>query len=243
MPLKGKNHGQSGKGQREEHQEPSDDSSDLVRYVRRIRELLERFLVQHQSDSEKRKADTTNSINIQRGAAKWTKIYTSVTAAIFLLAGVQAWIARDVEKRQLRAYIFINLTPPVDLVANKPIIVHLLATNSGQTPVRTLHTRATMLQFGDFQKFYHSIPDVDRLPIIEEGESFSKTHDMQMSSVSNPTDEEIRGIKAGHLFIGFVGVVVYTDIFGDTHRTHFCRYYPGTNAEFTGSCPTGNEAD
>lgn len=183
----------------------------------------------------------------QRHRTTNSTVVLSLIAAIggllsAIFSGWQALVASDTEKRQLRAYVLFSITNPVHLAAGSPITVNLLAQNSGQTPVRNLSTRATMVPVDNLQLFYHTLPDANTLPIIQEGAFFGKDHYMQMSSERSLTQDEIDKLGKGS-FVGFVGVISYEDVFGSLHQTYFCRYYPGTNAQVTDSCPVGNMAN
>ena len=163
-----------------------------------------------------------------------------IGAAIF--GGIQAYIANDTEKRQLRAYVMIAITNPVKLAAGSSVTVHVIAVNSGQTPVRNLSIRAEILSFSDIQQFYRTLSKADTLPVIQEGSFFGKDHDMQMSSERSLTQEEVDRLGKS-VFLAFVGRVTYYDVFNEVHHTYFCRYYPEVNAQITGSCAVGNDTD
>jgi hypothetical protein len=54
--------------------------------------------------------------------------------------------------------------------------------------------------------------------------------------------ESIDAINKGNKFLFFFGTITYNDIFGGSHRTHFCLQYappPGGPED----CHEGNDAD
>ncbi|MBV8140244.1 MAG: hypothetical protein JO121_32090, partial [Deltaproteobacteria bacterium] len=73
----------------------------------------------------------------QKRKHTWLEIFAVFFAALaFLAAGYQGWVIRDNEKRQLRAYMFIDR---VDFIIRAPqihAVIHLK--NSGQTPAYDL---------------------------------------------------------------------------------------------------------
>ena len=91
------------------------------------------------------------NIKIQRQLAEFTKwlVVATILGPAMLLAAVlcQAWIARDTERRQLRAYIGIK-SGSINLLGDSKPNGTLVMTNAGQTPGHNVRTWARVQVFG-----------------------------------------------------------------------------------------------
>lgn len=178
---------------------------------------------------------------------RWLSVPLATWLAANLLAGTlliqawQLWVIRDQEKRQLRAYVIAGITKPLTLAPEKPVTAYLLAQNVGQTPVKDLSVRATIFT-GALESVYHSLPSDDRLPVIQARAFFGKDYDLKITSLENLKQTVIDQVGKS-VFIVFVGVMTYKDVFDKVHHTQFCRYWPGTAAQFTSSCTVHNRLD
>lgn len=175
----------------------------------------------------------------------------AIAAAVF--TGCQVWIAKDTEKRQLRAYI--GLVPPADnQVANafippvKPII-RLTPQNFGLTPAsKAVHeTGMSLAPYPLPKSFGYPIQKLDTPPnpiTIYPG-PFNLAGIIAGASRSL-TDEEIASIQDGKTKRLYVyGTITYTDAFREPHFTNFCiSFYKLTRTEVQREpCNEHNDSD
>jgi hypothetical protein len=234
MAVKRKNRGQPQKGQGAEHHPPPNNSRDLIRYVRGIRELLQRYICQSQTNQEKNKTDASDTINIHRRAVKWTKIYTSITAAIFIIAAVQAYIARDTEIVANRAFVISTVIRFITFSSKDHIprewIVTPILENVGNTQTINLHA-TTNIAF-----CLNPGPNPDAQ--VWGGKAikwYNTPHSDWVYSVIGPKSERTGAdipfadikIDCGIAVVG-LGLIKYSDVFGYKHLVEFCHWMKKT---------------
>jgi len=136
-------------------------------------------------------------------------------------------VAKDTEKRQLRAYlVFGDMNVKHFGVGNKPIIKGFIE-NMGQTPAHdagwisginvnslTAPTPSTWPDCDTITKSPHhpKWPIAKKAPVFKERQAAF-------------TADEVQRIHNGDAAIYLVGRLCYRDIFEDSHFTDFCMYW------------------
>jgi hypothetical protein len=162
-------------------------------------------------------------------------------------ARYQGWVAKDTEKRQLRAYVIFRPNGLERFEPNDIGHVQAVLENVGQTPVYdgtwssgisvlpsgqivnvALEPCESIMRAPDARRFYFgkvAYPDKDRDRVFSV--------------------DEINDIKIGTSTLLFIGRVCYRDIFKEVHRTDFCvRWrWAGNNLGPATFCENGNDAD
>jgi hypothetical protein len=165
----------------------------------------------------------------QQGKSPWRDyvallaLIISIVAAIF--TGYQAWVARDTEKRSLRAYVLVSLSSPLQGFApGQKLSVTAVLDNVGQTPVYD----ATWISGFNFLPYplssaiewHYTCAETMKLPAAQHW-FFGKQATAYKAGESPLTGDEIARIRAGKDGIYFVGQVCYRDIFQVVRETDF----------------------
>ena len=172
------------------------------------------------------------NVKINRELAKytgWLIVATLFGPAVLLIAVLyQAWIARDAEKRQLRAYVVVKEViieprfrqPDARLIGVTGRVVFL---NSGQTPAYDLeHSRSlTMDSFTLRRDFQPPTRFLSNMVIL--GPHVEHPDDL---GVSTDCDSDSERLCGGMLAVYFWGEVRYRDIFNRKQRTRFGVRWP-----------------
>jgi len=182
-------------------------------------------------------------------------------AAIF--TGWQAYISRDVEKRQFRPYLFIEAPPKdnnrpttrlVNYAKDQIIRAQMEFENEGQTPAYDLRSRLKVK--------VENVPLPDEFDFSEGtllldvaiGPHARFTPNINSNEVL--TEEDIQNIGNGRKAVYVYGRIDYEDGFRTKHWTNFCVLYNGnlwaldadvptpTHIRYVaGYCPIHNEVD
>jgi hypothetical protein len=164
------------------------------------------------------------------------------TCVLALFAMGQFWIARDSERRQLRAYVNIEKVTitGVDIPGRAQIEIHV--TNAGLTPARGVHMR------GSARK---DIYPAEKPFVLSTDAPIKSRRDVGPGHSFNPkigfniSEKQIREIEQGKYAIWMFGDIKYRDVFGVDHSTSYRFIYGGdyTKADRMMSCEAGNESD
>lgn len=202
------------------------------------------------SASQNSYKDNTKGQNSGTPFVQVATIFLSVLA--FAAVSYQGYVARDTEKRQLRAYIGVVPGDVVEFLAGKQVI-KLLRKNYGATPAyevgfSTINATIGLLtdpltpnggcQYLEPQK---TIDGYSSLFTMFPGVEMK--YELTLNNIFN--EDQINAVKAGHAFFIYHGTVCYKDAFDVTHYTNYCFYYTGNdmvakNAEW---CVVHNNSD
>lgn len=165
-------------------------------------------------------------------------------------AGVQAWIADDTAKRQLRAYVNVHLAKIKDPVCPGcvPSAVITLK-NYGQTPAYHWQAWHKVMIAETFDKKHWTVTNPEALPqgggtkgILGPGQ----TTDAEVRNTTlRLTPQQVQALNDGRLTLFVFGYIRYRDAF-EIQRTTTYRYIYGGPVGLGPSFPQadeGNEAD
>jgi hypothetical protein len=194
---------------------------------------------------------------IRRGTIA-TIAYGISTLAIILVAGFQAWVARDQERRQLRAYIgldhiVVDCCSHVDEYSNygrsSANVAHIFIRNVGQTPASDVRVKVgfaeiypSSLPFPNSIDFSveHSTGPPQVLPAIEASRyMLPQAKEFYTAMLQTPAVMRAQsGLSKEVIF----GHIEYTDVFQVRRYVDFCQIYyidffSNTNFE---NCPQHN---
>lgn len=174
---------------------------------------------------------------------------SAVFAFLALHASQQAVsVARDTEKRQLRAYVIVSAQKITNVGESERPHIQAIFENMGQTPVydsvwtsgigvrgypsferteKTWDQCSSILDKPNNQKWYfgkNALPDTDASDFI--------------------TGPQLANVQNGKSAIYFIGRVCYRDIFRDIHYTDFCIFWAWDKGGLGPAiyCRKGNEA-
>jgi hypothetical protein len=176
--------------------------------------------------------------------------FVAAIAACFAagFTGWQAWIAKDGEHRQLRAYLIakgarfdrdqagqLKFGRTLADGRSELLILYDLS-NDGATPAYDVFRRVDV-EFPFKNEFHFDYTDGTTAYVPKEF-TFGPI-------VTRPfTKDEIRSIEAGSVPLVFAGRILYRDIFGKQWPTNFCflhgKWASGVEFKF---CPRWNDAD
>lgn len=159
----------------------------------------------------------------------------------FLAASWQAWVARDTEKRELRAYVFISGGSIDDVRSNNSPAIRLELKNSGQTPAYNLCSGlgARLAPYPLNERM--RAPNYQSRGVLPPGVQES----MIVDSPRPLTDTERNSLLTGKSALYAYGTTRFKDAFG----TYWCvdyRYFyhidgpHDTRWGVIAPCPTGN---
>ena len=145
----------------------------------------------------------------------------------FLASGWQGYVARDTEKRQLRAYVSIDFDGWQGIPDKIPLGAKLSFTNHGSTPARYFKrfTAISILPYPlpDHFKFPESVEDSDQattiFTTIKSDAGWTKASRIYSSSEWTEITNTLSS-KRAYVY----GYVLYTDVFGFDHHTYFCAF-------------------
>lgn len=131
-----------------------------------------------------------------------------------------------------------------------PLVQHNIPTatvlfkNTGHSPARTTRTRLVMTvwtsnRFPDWEMPLKLAPDAQILGEIDPGSVVPQT----ISLISALTDVQGMHLERKDWFIVILGVVSYTDAFGNPHETKLCLIWRDTSTERADFCEKWNESD
>jgi hypothetical protein len=149
----------------------------------------------------------------------------ALAAAVF--AARLAWIAKDTEERQLRAYLYVEHGSFGPVSAGTPIGPIISIRAAGVTPAYKLHLAAT-IEIGEFP-----LPDASKLsdPFDRGGEGVTRASYPILYGNDGSISEPIRVkfsqratdlLKVDHHRLYVFGAVKYLDIFSMERRYDFC---------------------
>jgi hypothetical protein len=180
-------------------------------------------------------------------ALTWIAAIGAVLAALF--TGWQAWIAKDAEQRQLRAYVVVKSATfardesgQLKLGRTFPdgrseLQIYYEVSNEGLTPAYDL-----------FRRIDVEYPFAGTIPFnYTDGTAAYLTKEQTFGPViTRPfTKDEIAEILAGtDKPLVFAGQMTYRDIFGDIWPTNFCFMYAAHPSDVSFiSCPRFSDID
>jgi len=179
------------------------------------------------------------------------RVIATFTVVLALFGGFALWIARDTEKRQLRAYVYE--VPVLDkFTAGEKLAVGILIKNGGQTPAYDFSV-AINAQISDYPQ-KESLVGVGLKPakVLPHGEGLGdfvyQEHTMTLLFANAPivTPEQYQAVLKGissRLYVW--GRIEYSDAFKERHYTNFCSVIGGesTLKGQASYCSNGNDAN
>jgi len=148
----------------------------------------------------------------------------------------------EASRTDQRAWISVKeITVSKSLIVGSPVQVSVTAINTGKTPA--LNMVVSDFGMGPIET------DRRRDLIIHYSahEVIAPNNTNTVLATATYDDESIRGILAGAIRIYVRGRLVYKDVFGLTHQTKFCAYYPNngspTSSTYFFNCKSGNSMD
>jgi len=183
----------------------------------------------------------------------WLEKFAVFFAGLAFGASVwQGWVARDTEKRSLRAYVFLvpDNEVTVDVFPSKTAIgqIEVNVRNSGQTPAYDVVANSWVALEewpppSDFKYTGPPDPKGDSRLILAPG-GVQHYH----TGTARPfTDQEWQEIEAGTKSFYVYGSITYTDAFGYPRYTNFCLASAvGIDRVFKNAiahCPRHNDSD
>jgi hypothetical protein len=155
-------------------------------------------------------------------------LVVAVFAALF--TGWQAWIARDIAQRQLRAYVSGNPDYIFTFNPTIPVQIRFTLSNHGQTPAYAMANAAVI------EILPYPLSKTDPLPPIPAlvESTFTLHPNMTffgtVSAARTFSQAEItRAIHNDGLRIYILGLIEYKDAFGRVRSTRYCRSVVGTD--------------
>jgi hypothetical protein len=176
------------------------------------------------------------------------KSAVAIAVLAFLAAAGQGWIARDTEKRSLRANVVVTGAHFARDEAgqlkrglpgsnnSRELLIYYDVSNEGVTPAYEL-VKLVDVQFPFTGKvdFRYTDGTAAYLP---------KQHTFGPVRTRGFTDEEVKTIEDGTVPFVFAGRITYSDIFGNKWPTNFCFLWAARPIEpGFGFCPRWNEGD
>ena len=202
-----------------------------------------RYKNYHHSTQEQHR--TAEEVNWRRQNI-WTRVAVVFAAGAFGATFTQAWIARDTERQQLRAYVSVDPTNKPILVLGQPAIADVELRNSGQTPARDIALCGNIIIVTNDE-----ITSAANDPTVYDyevslGSIFPGKERVGHLTTSNAvTQPDLNAVGMGDKFILIYGTITYKDAFGTKNTyTNYCYYYVANddqrqNAQF---CMTHNDA-
>lgn len=164
------------------------------------------------------------------------KSAVAIAILAFLAAAGQGWVARDTEKRYLRAYVNIVTDGQLNLDGN-PVEIQWYMKNYGLTPAYHAHSVGELrilspkmgAKSGPRPEQLTGIgPHSTSMP-LPPNEKIPITLNLNDGRPPTFSDQEKTMINAGDCFVYAFGVIYYDDIFGTPHTTEFRLEYGGAN--------------
>jgi hypothetical protein len=168
-------------------------------------------------------------------------------ACAFAASAWQGWVARDVEKRQLRAYMIVDPIGPKNFVANSAPSVGVRVTARGQTPAYNVSVVSSIAVLPypaseGRRSQEEAQPKETTKTILGQGQWVDSTPTLSYA----PNNSQLDVIKASKDYRVYTwGKVNYTDAFDQDWKNRFCYSLDASDASATTfePCPTGNCAD
>jgi hypothetical protein len=160
----------------------------------------------------------------------------------FSAAAWQGWVARDTEKRSLRAYVG---TADIKITEN-PSQITLGVENHGQTPARHVKVFSSwhVVQKGQSLPKDFSFPDLDECPDSLKSETalYPKVPLPAVTETGNCplVLGKMALAVSGHSTLYLYGHVDYEDVFDNPHTTTFCLTWASGTSSY---CDRHNEID
>ena len=161
--------------------------------------------------------------------------------------GWQSYIAQDMARRQLRAYIVVRPNHIATVQEGIMPRIQSIFENIGQTPASNGGSISllTVAEYPLTKKFIHD--DCRTVMTHPTGNKWFVGKVSQPATVRETpfTPSEITAIKDGHAAVYFHGRVCYLDLFKESHRTDFCLYWKWQAGRMSPSlyCDQGNSTD
>lgn len=168
-------------------------------------------VMQHRLE-ERLASDTSDSIAIAKQSAD------AATASVE--------VSKETMRRQLRAYVSVELGALEKVVADERPVGSVLVTNSGRTPAYNVTTKIVVLKASPGETV--AVPDyqkgMERTHLI-----IGANHDKRTRKSADFAliQQDIDRAKEYKSAIVVAGITVYDDIFGNTWWTQFCHLYNG----------------
>jgi hypothetical protein len=134
---------------------------------------------------------------------------------------------------QQRAWIAVGNPQHQELMADRPIQLHVTVGNTGQTPGFIIGHILDAVPLDDEARI-PALMDIQvtkaKASHIENAVAVGQNINTFLKESNTPTQEILDAIKKGNLTLFLFGVVVYRDVFGELHETRHCfRYSVGKN--------------
>jgi hypothetical protein len=152
-----------------------------------------------------------------------------------ILSGWQAWIAKDNEHRQLRAYVIVTAARfakddsgrlqygLTDAQGRHELLIYYDVVNEGQTPAYDV-MKLIDIEFPFTGKIEFKYTDGTAAYLPKEP-TFGPVRTKYF------TDDEIKSISSGSVELVFAGQIKYRDVFGDQWPTNFCFVHDAAPVE------------
>lgn len=168
-----------------------------------------------------------------------------LTLLLFVLGGAQVEISRRTARRQLRAYIVVEIGGLRGVAEGQEPVGLINIYNVGQTPAYNVTSDARVMCAIYGRDKSVSVPggkDIKVLKDLTLGPGKSVTLNSQLRLALPPEFMKSLEEKKGAIFV--VGCVAYRDIFKRRHATQFCHRYPGPDFTVKGGeyYDAGNKA-
>lgn len=170
----------------------------------------------------------------------------------FVMAAASALILLSIVSRQCerphpadRARVAVQEATIVGLLVQHNIpTATVLLKNIGHSPALTTRARLVMTvwtsnRFPDWDMPLKLAADADNMGDLQPGSTMSKT----VSLLAPLTDVQGMHLERKGWLIVILGVVSYTDTFGNPHETKLCLIWRDTSTERADFCEKWNESD
>jgi hypothetical protein len=235
-----------------------DDRNGSSAEDHKIAIAIDSFKRSYETAQKQRGEDDGKSLKWTRRMAVASLIYTGLTGLIIIasiysvheaqkavkIAGRQANISEDTEKRQLRAYVISNKTHAVTYgykFANSIQLwtIFSIVENIGNTPTRNLEMRGmtehggkTQFQILDHYNWKDALKSAGRRGVIgPKSETIFLGFETAANDLAQIAEWDTR--IGQHYRLEMAGIITYQDIFNERHITEFCFavYLPRTDFE------------
>lgn len=204
--------------------------------IAKIRRLFRRFRKYQHAKEKKSDARDNRRYKLEIATLVFvilafgaTSTYVCLTRKQVQLAEAQVGVAKDTEKRQLRAYVFIKPDESKTIIAkNKTVELFYQIRNAGMTPAYRVRS-----ELGPYIQPASAPFDPDMsvplaqypTTIVWPGIDNHSSGIVTLAAITSTSGDAKAKLISGELAIYFVGDVLYSDIFGDEHRTDFCYVF------------------
>jgi uncharacterized protein (UPF0212 family) len=146
--------------------------------------------------------------------------------AVALATNNNAALMQPLLKKQMRAYLAIDLGTAVCQNAKLRFEVHPLVANYGLTPARNVRLKVLTAIIDGSHKEDIALPEIGEMIISDVGIAPRQSFGMSVVLDHRLPDAEVEAIMVGitnRLFA--FGKVYYDDVYGDSWETNFCINY------------------